>query len=93
VTLKSGEQYTGVYSAESDPAQQYVLKMTRQIKPPTNQQVNGNTDLPFEYVGEQESDHIKRIAVQDTVDLEAQDLTVASSKPSHQNGQSPHLPN
>lgn len=83
VTLKSGSQYTGVYSGISESQQRHVIKMARQTRVGT-QQTNGNTSQNSELLGEDE-DHTMSLEISDTVTLEARNLSVASSAP-RQNG-------
>lgn len=83
LTLKNGEQYTGVFSGgsfESNSKHQYILKMVRRTGLPTHQLVNGNTELPDEYVGEGE-DHVMIFDKEDTVDLAVNDVVTANAQP------------
>lgn len=87
ITLKNGEQYTGVFSGGSFEATKtfYVIKMAKQTQLADHQQSNGNSDLPTEYVGEGE-EHVMSFDVQDTTDLFVRDVTTAAATP-QQNGQ------
>lgn len=86
LTLKNGEQFIGVFSGCFVDAQphQYILKMVRRTRSPTQQQTNGAADTPDEYIGEG-SDHTMTFDVQDTVDLNINDLAPVAAVPS-QNG-------
>lgn len=87
LTLKNGEQFTGVFSGANldTPAKaQYVLKMVKRTSLPIHQQVNGTIDMADEYTGEGE-DHVMTFEVQDTIDLTVKDVTTAAAQPS-QNG-------
>lgn len=88
LTLKNGEQFTGVFSGgsfDSTSKNQYILKMVKRTRLPSHQQVNGTTDIPDEYTGEGE-DHVMAFDVQDTADLAVKDVTTASAQPA-QNGE------
>ena len=59
ITVKSGEKYSGIFSAASIPkdsteSQHYVLKMTKRVSS-QSQQVNGSADSSDEYVGHGEN--------------------------------------
>ncbi|KAI7518423.1 hypothetical protein KC331_g21220, partial [Hortaea werneckii] len=57
LTLKNGEQFSGVFSGgsfDSPSKSQYVLKMVKRTKLPSQQQMNGDTELSAEYIGEGE---------------------------------------
>ena len=60
------------------------MKMVTRTKPPRDQQVNGASDLPIEYIGEGE-DHAMTFDAQDTFDLSVQDVNLAGGAP-QQNG-------
>ena len=87
VTLKNGEQFTGIFSGASLEAAkpQYILKMVRRTRPPTHQQANGDVESPSEYAGEGE-DHMMVIDKEDTVDLHVPDVAPITAPPV-QNGQ------
>lgn len=88
LTLKNGEQYTGVFSGgsfESNSKHQYILKMVRRTGLPTNQQVNGDLGSSEEYIGEGE-DHVMVFDKDDTVDLTVNDVVTANAQPL-QNGE------
>ncbi|KAK4496344.1 hypothetical protein PRZ48_012324 [Zasmidium cellare] len=82
LTLKNGEQFTGVFSGASleSSKTQYVLKMVRRTSAP---QANGNSDTS-EYIGEGE-DHVMSFDIQDTIDLAVPDVSTTAATP-HQNG-------
>ncbi|KAK4549685.1 hypothetical protein LTR36_004986 [Oleoguttula mirabilis] len=87
LTLKNGEQFTGVFSGgsfDSVAKTQYVLKMAKRTRLPSHQQVNGTVEMPDEYTGDGE-DHVMTFDVQDTVDLAVTDVTTSSAQPA-QNG-------
>ncbi|KAK3722777.1 poly(A)-binding protein binding protein [Vermiconidia calcicola] len=54
--------------------------MVRRTRLPTHQQINGNTDLPDEYIGEGE-DHMMVFDKDHTVDLYVPDVLPASAQP------------
>ncbi|KAK6431811.1 poly(A)-binding protein binding protein [Oleoguttula sp. CCFEE 5521] len=81
LTLKNGEQFSGVFggaSLESASKSVYILKMAKRTRLPSTQQVNGERSLPDEYTGEGE-DHIMTFDVQDTIDLAVSDVILASA--------------
>ncbi|KAK5171388.1 poly(A)-binding protein binding protein [Saxophila tyrrhenica] len=80
VTLKNGEQYTGVFTGGSFESnkQQYVLKMVRRTHTP--QQVNGNVDATSEYLGEGE-EHKMIFDKEDTVDLHVPGVQLNAAQP------------
>ncbi|UJO24152.1 PAB1-binding protein 1 [Fulvia fulva] len=86
ITLKNGEQYSGVFSAASlqSTKTQYVIKMARRIAPASDGQVNGTTEHEPELIGEG-SDHILAFDIQDTIDLSVQDVSTTPVT-SQQNG-------
>lgn len=66
------------------------MKMVKRIQLPSHQQVNGNSAMAEEYIGEGD-DHSMVFNLQDTVDLAVSDVTIVSSKPA-QNGTVSMLP-
>lgn len=87
LTLKNGEQFTGVFSGssvESSTKSVYILKMVKRTRFASNQQVNGSTALPDEYIGEGD-DHVMVFDTQDTADLEVKNVVTANAH-AHQNG-------
>ena len=93
LTLKSGEQFTGVFSGgsfESTAKHQYILKMVKQTRPPSQQQTNGATETPSEYVGEGE-DHVMMFDKEDTVDLAVTDVVTANAAPLQNGASSSHI--
>ena len=54
--------------------------MVKRTGSPTHQQVNGNAELPDEYVGEGE-DHVMVFDKEDTVDLAVNDVVLANALP------------
>ncbi|KAK5114992.1 hypothetical protein LTR85_010030 [Meristemomyces frigidus] len=87
LTLKNGEQFTGVFSGgafDSASKNHYVLKMVKRTRLPSHQQVNGTIEMPDEYAGDGE-DHVMTFDVQDTIDLAVADVTTTSAQPA-QNG-------
>ena len=54
--------------------------MTRRTRPPISQQVNGNTELASEYIGDGE-DHAMSFDIQDTSSFDAQGVSMAASQP------------
>ncbi|KAI6800854.1 hypothetical protein KC361_g2108 [Hortaea werneckii] len=87
LTLKNGEQFSGVFSGgafDSPSKCQYVLKMVKRTKLPAQQQMNGDTELSAEYIGEGE-DHSMAFDVQEAIDLSVKDVTTVDAKPM-QNG-------
>ncbi len=88
MTLKNGEQFTGVFSGsslESSAKSVYILKMVKKIKLASHQQVNGNTESSDEYIGEGE-DHVMVFDVQDTADLAVANIVTANTHAT-QNGE------
>jgi hypothetical protein len=80
LTLKTGEQFSGVYtgaSLETPAKSTYILKMVKRLRLPTSQQVNTHADLPDDFIGETD-DHIMSFDVQDTVDLAVSNVVTAS---------------
>ena len=90
MTLKNGEQFAGVFSGGSfEPNKcHYMIKMVTRTRLPRDQQVNGASELPIEYIGEGE-DHAMTFDAQDTLDLSVQDVNLAGAAP-QQNGESKH---
>ena len=87
MTLKNGEQFTGIFSGgsfDSNSKHQYTLKMAKRIRLPTHQQINGTTELPDEYAGDGE-DHVMVFDKDDTVDLSVSDVVPITAQPM-QNG-------
>uniref|UniRef100_A0A2D3VJU2 LsmAD domain-containing protein n=1 Tax=Ramularia collo-cygni TaxID=112498 RepID=A0A2D3VJU2_9PEZI len=86
ITVKNGEQYSGVMSGASleSPKPQYILKMTRRLQSGGPPQTNGASDQAGEYVGEGD-DHAMGFDIQDTADLFVSNVTTAAA-PSQQNG-------
>ena len=83
LTLRNGEQFTGVFSGgsfDSNAKNQYVLKMAKRTRLPNHQQANGVTDVAHEYIGEGQ-DHVMTFDVQDTVDLAVTGVTTAAAQP------------
>ncbi|KAK6438994.1 poly(A)-binding protein binding protein [Oleoguttula sp. CCFEE 5521] len=81
LTLKNGEQFSGVFSGASLEAANksvYILKMAKRTRLPSSQQLNGERDLPDEYIGEGE-DHMMTFDVQDTIDLAVSEVILASA--------------
>ncbi|KAI9723464.1 MAG: hypothetical protein M1828_004194 [Chrysothrix sp. TS-e1954] len=72
VTLKSGDQYSGIFSGASldSTEQRYTLKMTKKVSVASNAQTNGATDAFDDYVGYGE-DHVKTFDISDVADLNA----------------------
>ena len=81
LTLKNGEQFNGVFSGASlDPADmRYILKMTKKVHPPAEQQSNGVTNSTIEYIG-QGDDHVVNFAIQDVVDLQVAQVVIDRSQ-------------
>ncbi|KAK5110100.1 hypothetical protein LTR62_006234 [Meristemomyces frigidus] len=86
LTLKNGEQYSGVFCGGSfeSSRSKYTMKMVRQTRTQGDPHVNGNTDSQVEYVGEGE-DHAMAFDVQDTMSL-AVDGVDTSASSAQQNG-------
>lgn len=79
LTLKNGEQFTGVFSGsstESSNKSVYILKMVKKTRLASHQHINGNTDLSDEYIGEGE-DHVMVFDAQDTADLAVANVVTA----------------
>ena len=79
LTLKNGEQFTGVFSGSSTESANksvYILKMVKKTRLASQQQINGNTELPDEYIGEGE-DHVMAFDTQDTADLAVANVVTA----------------
>jgi hypothetical protein len=91
LTLKNGEQFQGVFSGgtfDSMTKSRYVLKMVRRTRSPGEAHVNGDVDVPDEYIGEGD-DHTMSFDAQDTVSFAVDDVVTASAQPA-QNGISCH---
>lgn len=91
MTLKNGEQFTGVFSGsslESSAKSVYILKMVKKIRLASQQQVNGNTELPDEYIGEGE-DHVMVFDAQDTADLAVANVVTANAHATQNGEQKP----
>ena len=58
--------------------------MVKRIRLPTHQQINGNTELPDDYIGAGE-DHMMVFDKDDTIDLAVNDVITSSAQPM-QNG-------
>ena len=58
--------------------------MVKRIRLPTHQQINGNTELPDDYIGAGE-DHVMLFDKDDTIDLAVNDVITSSAQPM-QNG-------
>lgn len=82
LTLKNGEQYTGIFAGASleSSKNHYTLKMVKKTRHPSDQQMNGNTEMPDGYTGDGE-DHVMSFDVQDTVDLSVSDVSTAVAQP------------
>jgi len=83
VTLKNGEQFTGVFSgATTEPNNNlYVLKMTRSLKNATSSQLNGDSessDQSNQLVG-QGSDHAMAFNAQDVIDLSVPSVSLSTA--------------
>ena len=81
MTLKNGEQFTGVFSGsslESSAKSVYILKMVKKTRLASHQQTNGNTEPLDEYIGEGE-DHVMVFDTQDTADLEVANVVTANA--------------
>ena len=81
MTLKNGEQFTGVFSGsslESSAKSVYILKMVKKTRLASHQQTNGNTEPLDEYIGEGE-DHVMVFDAQDTADLEVTNVVTANA--------------
>lgn len=63
--------------------------MVKRTRLPAHQQINGNTELPDEYIGEGE-DHVMAFDKDDTVDLAVSDVVTANAQPM-QNGMKPTI--
>ena len=90
MTLKNGEQFTGVFSGYSDlpTKSQYTLKMVKRTRLPSHQQANGHTEAVNEYTGDGD-DHVMVFDRQDTVDLAVKDVTFVENHGQRtQNGKS-----
>lgn len=88
LTLKNGEQFTGVFSGsstESPSKSVYILKMVKKTRAASQQQINGNAELPDEYVGEGD-DHVMFFDTQDTVDFAVANVVTAAAHAT-QNGE------
>jgi hypothetical protein len=88
LTLKNGEQFTGVFSGsslESSAKSVYILKMVKKTRLASHQQINGNTEPSDEYIGEGE-DHVMVFDAQDTADLAVANVVTANAHAT-QNGE------
>ncbi|KXS96840.1 hypothetical protein AC578_7387 [Pseudocercospora eumusae] len=85
LTLKSGEQFTGVFSgaALDGPKPQYFLKMVRRTRLQNSQQTNGDVQIPHEYIGEGE-DHAMSFDLD--AEISAKDIAIATASAPQQNG-------
>ena len=92
VTLKTGEQFGGIFSGSSlHPTSKqhlYILKMVKRLRSPTAHQVNGSSQSQDQYIGEGE-DHTMAFDKDDTVDLAVTDVNTA---PQLTNGMRRHRP-
>ncbi|KAK3671845.1 poly(A)-binding protein binding protein [Recurvomyces mirabilis] len=87
LTLKNGEQFTGVLAGatfDSSSKSKYVLKMVKQTQAQGEAHMNGDTSSNDEYIGEGE-DHVMSFDVQDTTSLVVDDVVTTGSQP-QQNG-------
>lgn len=73
ITLKNGEQFTGIFSAASfeSPEMNYVLKMVKKVS--SHAQTNGVIDAVDEYLGNG-PEHMMSFAKKDVVDLNAHNI-------------------
>jgi hypothetical protein len=78
LTLKTGEQFTGVFNGSSIDKSVYTLKMVKRTRLASQQQTNGNTELLDEYIGEGD-DHIMHFDVQDTADLSVPNVVTVNA--------------
>ncbi|TKX18633.1 LsmAD domain-containing protein [Elsinoe australis] len=87
LTLKSGEQFAGVFSGATSQNNEprYHLKMVRQLSQPASQQSNGTTPVQGLLVGEGE-DHAMAFDVNDTVDLSVQRVHIGTAQNRAVNG-------
>lgn len=85
LTLKSGEQFTGVFSgaALDGPKPQYLLKMVRRTRLPNSQQTNGDVQIQHEYTGEGD-DHAMSFDLD--AEISVKDVVVATAAAPQQNG-------
>lgn len=89
LTLKNGEQFSGIFSGsslESPTRSVYILKMVKRIRLASHQQTNGNTELADEYIGDGE-DHFMAFDVQETAELAVDSVDTANANAA-QNGKS-----
>lgn len=87
ITLKNGEQLSGIFSGASvEPHDaRYTLKMVKRLRGPTGQQVNGSPQASDEYIGEGD-EHVLSVVIQDTVDLSVTNVDLQSSESKAVNG-------
>ncbi|KAF2223639.1 hypothetical protein BDZ85DRAFT_112264 [Elsinoe ampelina] len=86
LTLKSGEQFEGVFSGATTQNNEarYHLKMVRRLNAPS-QQANGSSASVGSFIGEGE-DHSMAFDVNDTVDLAVQRVPIGGSTSRATNG-------
>ncbi|KAF2742455.1 hypothetical protein M011DRAFT_266920 [Sporormia fimetaria CBS 119925] len=87
ITLKNGEQYTGVLSGSAlDPTNtKYVFKMVKRVHPTGEAQPNGTSEASGEYVGEGDS-HVRAFDVADVAQYSVPQVALDKSPGKHQNG-------
>lgn len=87
LTLRNGEQYTGIFSGGSPDASdsRYTLKMVKRLSAGGQQQSNGVAEVSDEYVGQGE-DHVMAFDSQDVVDLNVSNVSTDRSRARGQNG-------
>ncbi|KAK5153782.1 hypothetical protein LTR04_006161 [Oleoguttula sp. CCFEE 6159] len=87
ITVKNGEQYSGIFSgASTEPTEpSYLLKMVKRVYLPAEQQTNGANEPSEEYIGTGE-DHIVLFNVQDVADLSVSGVDIGKAEAKAANG-------
>ncbi|PNS20034.1 Ataxin-2 [Sphaceloma murrayae] len=87
LTLKSGEQFSGVFSGATaqNNEPRYHLKMVRRIPQPHTSQTNGNSVTAGAFVGEGDN-HAMTFDVNDTTDLVVRRVQIGASQNRSVNG-------
>lgn len=88
MTLRTGEQYSGIYSSASvQPGEvTYTLKMVKRLDPGSDQLVGGSSEASEQYVAREDDDHTMTFIQMDVVDLAVPNVTVAPAAPKAKKG-------
>ena len=87
ITVKNGAKYEGIFSGASTTTTEsgFAIKMTRQVKPATDESANGVTDGPNEYIGVG-ADHTMIFESKDVVDFAVSGVSISETSSRIQNG-------